>query len=218
MSQLALFDIPISQRSRPSLSGYSAAPSPRCEYLVAISLPPIIFDAVDRTKEELDHLLGGGNKWRWSKPHISLAIVKAARADEAVLVDLVRHGCDDHEPFDLHFSGYGHFQDSRTVFLNPVEKAPIEDLAIHLKTMVQLQKGMRPKEVWASLHPHMTIGKGLFGRGHFKLALELLDGRSYSARMLVDRVLLLRRGVNPTTSYERVGEFKLGSNLTETNR
>lgn len=161
-------------------------------------------------KADLDRMLGGGNKWRWSKPHITLFTAKAARADEPILVDLMRDGCTCYKPFDLHFSGYGHFQHSRTVFVNPIEKAPIEDLSVHLGTIVRLQVGMQPKEVWGSPHPHMTIGKGIFGRGQFEMALKFFEGRPYSAEMRVDGVLLLRRGVNPTTCYQPVGEFRLG--------
>jgi 2'-5' RNA ligase len=211
-SQLTLFSLPSVPAGKPAggRPPYRSPLSQRCQYLAVISPSPSIYAAVDAMKSDLDRMCGGNNKWRWSKPHITLFTLKAARSDEDLIRELLQVGCSGNRPFNLHFRGYGHFVETRTVFVDPVEKATIDKLRFRLQTLVQRQQGLGTYEIQSSLHPHMTIGKGLFRPGQFLTALRHFQGRPYSATMHVDHVLLLRRSIEPLSAYRPVSLFRLG--------
>lgn len=181
------------------------------EYLIVLSPPPAIAAEVERMKRHLHKKFGAEFSALWSKAHITLLLIHRARSNEARLCEIIRGVCAQHAVFDLHFDGYGCFQESRTVFVNPVEKERIAELGSDIGHFVLFDQMMAGKKVYLSPEPHMTIAKGLFKHGWFELAWRTFKDRTYAREMRAGKVLVLRRGMNPKTYYARACEIVLGS-------
>ena len=162
-------------------------------------------------KRYLHRLFGAEFSARWSKTHITLTMLRMEQGNEVRLCQILREVCAGHQAFDLHFSGYGHFVESRTVFVNPVEKEIIASLASDLAHFVRVDTEMARRAVFMSIDPHMTIAKSLFQNNWFHMAWNVFKDRTYARQMRADKIILLRRGMSPRTAYEPVAEFMLGS-------
>jgi 2'-5' RNA ligase len=205
-AQLALFDLPETRSARPA-PVLPRSLSPYEEYLFFLVMAPEIVDDVKALKNEFGALFGEFSS-RWSVGHITLAMARMARSDERLLLDLINTICRSHSAFPLHFSGFDHFLENRTIFIDPIEKEPIIHLGMHIEQALRSASGFKRLGVRATHWPHMTVLKGLFRKGQFKTAWEMLQARNYERAMLAERVVVFRRP-NRKSRCTFVGAFPL---------
>lgn len=206
MSSDLLFDLPpLPTTDAPERTPSRTAARPEyASYLFVISPPFHIAQEVERMKAHVEKLIGPFDARR-SKAHITLCHWTVLRSDEELLRTFVQRACNRHEAFDLRFDGYDRFAHSGTLYVDPVEKAPITALADDIVHHVRGARILRVKRGGGTGSPHMTIAKQL-GQEPLATAFAPFRDRPYARTMRVDRVLMLRI---ERPRHARVGEFLL---------
>lgn len=213
--QLALFDVPEAQCNAP-VHPNSAAPSLYQEFLFLLAPSHEIVADVRSLKDEFGAIFGEFPS-RHSVGHVTLIMARMAISDEARLVGLMRDVCGRLRPFPLHFDGFDHFIGNRTIFINPVEKASILELAFTIEHALKKATGFQRSAARVSPWPHMTVLKGMFRKGEFKEAWEMPKGRLFKRWMLAETVLVFRRP-DRKTRCTLVGAFMLGGSAPKASR
>ncbi len=191
---------PASELFQLPVSGY--------RYLLVISPAKEIVQAVDVIKAQVERAIGT-YRYRHSKAHITLFYADLPLECERDLCEGIARGVGTHVAFDLHYNGISHFADKRTIYIDPVEKRPIDDIrksvVDHARSFKRLKKlGIKPSD-----HPHLTIAAALETQ-QFEAAWELLAPHAYVREDRVTELLLLKRPRRPDAHYQTVQTFPLG--------
>lgn len=186
-----LFDVPV--------SGY--------RYLFVISPSKEIVAAVNVLKAKVADAIGP-YRYRHSKAHITMFYADLPVACERDLCEGIERGVAGHAPFYLNYDGITHFENKQTIYIDPVEKQPIDsvrkNVVAHVRSFKRLKKlGINPSD-----HPHLTIAAGL-EQGQFETAWELLAPHVFQRSDRVAELLLLKRPHRPDARYEHVRSFPL---------
>ena len=191
---------PASQLFHLPVSGY--------RYLLVISPAMEVAQAVDVLKAQVERAIGT-YRYRHSKAHITLFHADLPVECERDLCEGIERGAVGQRKFDLHYDGITHFENKQTIYIDPVEKLPIDSLrksvVAHTRSFKRLKKlGINPSD-----HPHLTIAAGL-ELPQFATAWALLAPHTFKREDRVMELILLRKGHRANDKYQQVRSFPLG--------
>ena len=176
-------------------------------FLLVISPAPELSALVKRLKTALAEQIGSFSG-RHSIPHITLFFADLPAECERDIIEGVAAGVVGHKAFTLRYDGITHFLDTKTIYIDPVDKdaiAPVrQSIVDHVSAFPDLRRAVRPTD-----HPHLTIAAGL-RPGQFDKAWEMLSPPDHKGEERVTEVLLLKRILKPGEHYQRVRSFPLG--------
>lgn len=176
-------------------------------FLLVISPAEELSARVTQWKDELSRQIGYFSG-RSSVPHITLFFADLPLDRERDVCDGVAAGVKGQRGFVLHYDGITHFPDSRTIYIDPVEKDAIGQVRRSIVDHVCGHRALK-KAVNETDHPHLTIAAGL-KPAQFATAWTLLAPHELHFEEHVGRVLLLRRSLQPGEKYVPVRSFRLG--------
>jgi len=176
------------------------------EYLLVISLPQAVVNDVKRYKHLVSNLCGRFDS-QFSTAHITIANIFIPIEREAGLLEQIKETAKVHTKFKLSLQNFAAFENTRTIYLNPVKKEPI--LAITKTAVNKIIYGKvisKKKQLVYWKNPHLTIAKKL-NPIQFKIAWQEFSKMKYQASFDVDCLTLLKRDEN--WNYKKFKEFKL---------
>lgn len=186
-----LFDLPV--------SGY--------RYLLVISPSTEITAAVEVLKAKVEEAIGP-YRYRHSKAHITLFYADLPVECERDLCEGIERGVAGHNTFDLRFDGITHFENKQTIYIDPVDKEPIDSLRRSVVSHTRSYKRLKKLGINSSDHPHLTIAAGL-QPGQFEAAWELLVPHTFHAEDRVSGITLLRKDLRVMDKYHHLRTFPL---------
>lgn len=176
-------------------------------FLLVIEPDPALSALVAGFKRDLAGRIGSFIG-RHSIPHITLFFADLPAECERDVIEGVAAGVVGQPSFPLRYDGVKHFPDQKTIYVDPVEKAEIAQLRQNIVEQVRaypsVQDGIRPTE-----HPHLTIAGGLRS-AQFRESWDFLAPHTHQSEQIVDRVVLLKRLLEPGERYVHVRSFPLG--------
>ncbi len=177
----------------------------RYRYLLVVSPCGEIVRAVAALKNQVADAVGLYT-YRHSKAHITLFYADLPVELERDLCEGIERGVAGHDTFDLNYDGITHFEDRRTIYIDPVGKQPIDALR---KSIVAHVRGFkRLKGVHPTDHPHLTIAAGLQPT-QFETAWALLTPHAFQYADRVAEIILLRKDLHAMDKYQHVRSFPL---------
>jgi len=187
-----LFDMPV--------SGY--------RYLLVISPSKEITRAVDILKEKVEEAIGS-YRYRHSKAHITLFFADLPAECERDLCEGIQRGVVGHDAFHLRYNGITHFENKQTIYIDPVDKQPINSVRKSIVAHVSSYKRLKKLGINPSDRPHLTIAAGL-QPNQFQAALGLLAPHAFEREDRVAEITLLRKDLRANDTYQHVRSFPLG--------
>jgi 2'-5' RNA ligase len=157
------------------------------ELFFLISPPRHIKSDVSVLKDDVEFLIGRKTEDRYSTAHISL--FKYSDRDERRMLHMMRFvqaRAMSIEPFNVFIKDFGtcHNGDYRTVYLDIVNKTPIQEV---------FEKTVKEDE---NFIPHLPIAKKLTVEEYYKCWPYLKNLRYSNQHFLCDRITVLARGEN----------------------
>lgn len=174
-------------------------------FMIVITPSSEVVTYVDRLKSEFYQAYG---KYRSmdSKPHISLCqFLMFDERQNNVLRSLQKSMSGIH-PFRLKLNGFGHFLNSRVIYLHVEQSEELESL----KNMFvySLQRLWIEKSKIVVRNHHLTVAKDIHP-GIFKSACDNYLKRSYQNSFIVDKLTVLRFAPYEA-KYSKVMDLELG--------
>lgn len=176
-------------------------------FLLTILPSPALSSEVRRLRALL-HPSIGSFSGRNTPPHITLCFLDLPEAHEPAIMEAVALGTKGLQPFALHYQGITHFPDERTIYIDPVEKDAIAAVRAPIVSAFKEDPALRDA-LHETEHPHLTIAAGL-KPAQFDKAWEMLAPHALQSEERVEEVVLLKRLLQPGTTYEPVHSFPLG--------
>ncbi|MBK9176521.1 MAG: 2'-5' RNA ligase family protein [Flavobacteriales bacterium] len=186
-----LFDVPV--------LGY--------RYLLVIRPSKEITAVVNVLKEKVEEAIGP-YRYRHSTAHITLFYADLPVECERDLCEGIARGVEGHGAFRLHYEGITHFENKQTIYIDPVEKQPIDSVRKSVVAYARSYKRLKKLGINPSDHPHLTIAAGL-KPAQFERAWESLAPHELRAEEQVTEVVLLRRAMREGERYAHVRSFVL---------
>lgn len=184
------------------------APESLYRFLLVIDPTPALSAEVVHLKELLVPAIGSFSG-RHTVPHLTLFVADLPGECELDMCEGIAAGVVGHKAFTLRYDGIRHFpEDTRTIFIDPVEKESIAPIRNSIVDHVRGFESMR-KSIKVTHHPHLTIAAGL-RPGQFDKAWEMLAPHEHRSEERVTQVVLLKRLLRPGARYEHVRSFPLG--------
>lgn len=176
-------------------------------YLLVVGPCDEIAQAVSKLKNQVANAVGEYT-YRHSKAHITLLRADLPVECERDLCEGIERGIVGHEAFDLRYDGIAHFEDKRTIYIDPVEKQPIDSVRKSIVAHVRRYKRLKKLGIKPSDHPHLTIAAGL-EPAQFETAWELLAPHTFHREDRVSGITLLRKDLRAMDKYQPVRTFPL---------
>lgn len=176
-------------------------------FLIMIDPGPTIAQEVMGLRERL-HAGIGAFTGAATLPHLTLCLADLPYEYIRDVSEGVSIGCLGQRPFDLRFEGIRHFDDKRTIYIDPVQKAPIAALRKSVADHVCGFQRVKRLGVRLTEHPHLTLAAGLKPQ-QFEAAWALLAPHTYKGAVRVNEVKLLARELTPGSVYQHVRTFAL---------
>ena len=174
-------------------------------YLLVISPSQEIIRAVASLKNLVADGVGPYT-YRHSIAHITLLYADLPVELERDLCEGIERGVAGYDVFDLRYDGITHFEDKRTIYIDFVDKQPIDSvrksIVAHVRSYKRL-KGVHPTD-----HPHLTIAAGLQPT-QFETAWEFLAPHTFQGVHRVAEITLLRKDLLANDKYQHVRTFPL---------
>ncbi|MCB9184707.1 MAG: 2'-5' RNA ligase family protein [Flavobacteriales bacterium] len=176
-------------------------------FLLTILPSPALSAEVQRLRVLL-HPAIGSFSGRNTPPHITLCFLDLPEAHESAVIEAIARGTYGQQPFTLHYHGITHFPDKRTIYIDPVEKDAIASVRVPIVDALKNDSGLS-EALRETDHPHLTIAAGL-KPAQFEKAWAMLAPHELQSDERVGEVVLLKRPLQPGTTYEPVRSFPLG--------
>lgn len=176
-------------------------------FLLTILPSPALSAEVQRLRALL-HPAIGSFSGRNTPPHITLCFLDLPEAHEPAVIGAIARGTAGLQPFTLHYHGITHFPDKRTIYIDPVEKEVIASVRVPIVSALKVNDALR-EALRETDHPHLTIAAGL-KPAQFEQAWEMLAPHQHESEEQVGELVLLKRPLQPGTSYEPLKSFPLG--------
>jgi 2'-5' RNA ligase len=182
-------------------------------YLVVISPSQQMIGDVARLKANVAQAIG---PFRSEKAiaHITLLYAYLPIHYERDIMAAITRAVADHQPFEVLFNGIGHFPDKTSVFIDPVEKAPIIAVRKSIRRSIQGNPALKRLGIHATSQPMITMARHLEPE-QFHLAWQALAPHQYHQNEQIDQVILLRGGQREGEKYQQVGTFMLKASPTQ---
>ncbi|MEJ5961481.1 2'-5' RNA ligase family protein [Pedobacter immunditicola] len=128
------------------------------------------------------------------KPHLTLTKFIQSEKMEQAIVDDIEKFSRSIKPFDLIFSGFGHFP-RHTVYINILNPSPVVDIVENFKSGFKqiLTCTEQYKPIFVT-KPHLTIARGMKDVQHEQAWLEW-ENRKFEASFKVEEVVLLKKAI-----------------------
>jgi 2'-5' RNA ligase len=181
---------------------------PIFRYLLVISPSQALIDAVSRWKKLLTARIGAFRSDH-AIAHITLLYAYLPVEYERDVCEGITQGIPGRSAFTLHFDGIKHFPDQRTIYLDPIEKAPIIALRKSVRDRLRSDERLKKLGVHATTQPHLTIARHL-KPGQFETAWEALAPHEHRSEEFVSSIVLLRSSVDGADKHHVVRSFPLG--------
>jgi len=169
--------------------GLFDVPAELYRFLLVISPSKDLSALVSRLKTALAEQIGSFSG-RHSIPHITLFYADLPLECERDICEGVANGVIRHKAFTMRYEGIGHFEDKKTIYVDPVDKeliAPVRSSIVrHVRSFPRM-KGIKPTD-----RPHLTIAAGL------KPKVEPRSCRRQ--HMSTSSPAAVKRGSNPPTA------------------
>ena len=175
-------------------------------FLIMIDPGPTIAQEVMGLRERL-HAGIGAFTGAATLPHLTLCLADLPYEYIRDVSEGVSIGCLGQRPFDLRFEGIRHFDDKRTIYIDPVQKDAIATVRTSIVTTLKGNDLLR-EAIRETDHPHLTIAAGL-KPAQFDKAWELLAPHEHTSDERVCEVILLKRLLQQSARYEHVRSFPL---------
>ncbi len=192
------------KRSDPGAALFNL-PAELYRFLLVISPSNDLSALASRLKTALAEQIGSFSG-RHSIPHITLFYADLPLECERDICEGVANGVIGHKAFTLRYEGIVHFEDKKTIYVDPVDKeliAPVRrSIVRHVRSFPRM-KGIKPTD-----RPHLTIAAGL-KPAQFDKAWEMLAPHEHRSEERVTQVTLLKRLLEAGARYEHVRSFPL---------
>jgi 2'-5' RNA ligase len=142
----------------------------------------------------------------WSKPHITLAKFVTWDMMEERIVNKFHHIAMGFYPFKIELKDFGSYP-SHTIFINVTTKIPVQELSKQLRVAQRMMKAHPDYDPHFLTDPHLTIARKLKPWQYEKGWLEY-SNRHFSAKMIADSMLLLKRPGGEKNAYQVVRRFE----------
>ena len=137
-----------------------------------------------------------------SKPHITLINFGALNQEQELLIQKINEALSFHYSFDVELKNFAHFG-THTIYAALANPSSVVGLVKSLREKLYFLN----KRAFFSLHPHLTIAKGL-SEDRFYPAMASFHKKQYSASFHVGSIVLMKRK-DKFMKYEMVKEFEL---------
>lgn len=150
---------------------------PLYAYLVVLSPPGIVREAITKIKEELNSISDISDRNLHSIAHITLV---DKLTDDVLFPETITEFVDGSKPFTITIAGWDYFDhgQSVTVYLKVLDPEPITELMIAVKS-----KARAPHISLAKKIPHST----------FEALRPYLENLNYSATWICHEVIVLKK-------------------------
>jgi 2'-5' RNA ligase len=141
-----------------------------------------------------------------TKPHITLAKFVTWNMMEEKVVTNFRHIAMGACPFKIELKDFGSYP-SHTIYINVATKLPVQELSKQLRSVQRLMKAHPDHDPHFISDPHLTIARKLKPWQYEKGWLEY-SHRHFSAKIVADSMLLLKRPFDEKRGYQIVERFE----------
>ena len=174
------------------------------EYLLVLSPNEELRNRIRAVKQRFYDSYGTAMSLH-GRPHLTLVKFFTWSAVEERIISRLQQIAMAQMPFKIELKDFGSYP-SHTIYINVITKLPVQDLVGRLKTAQRLMKADPERAPHFMSDPHFTIARKLLPWQFEKGWLEY-SNRHFSAKMIADAMLLLRRpaGEGP---YQIVRRFE----------
>lgn len=163
------------------------------QYLFTITLDSEIEAQVIGFKKELFEQIGEFSSMH-SRPHITIGTMLIDESKEEALMQLIGGVCQNTQPFQIHFEGFGCFK-AHTVFARLGQLQAVRDF---MTACEKSTLGFPAKKKWKpkAKNPHLTIGREL--AKNYKDAKAFFEEKPFIANSWISALRVQKRPENGT--------------------
>jgi 2'-5' RNA ligase len=174
------------------------------EYLIVLSPNEELRNRISGIRKEFNEVYRPSMPLN-GKPHLALVRFVTWDMLEEKLVNRFHHIAMGFVPFKVELMGFGSFP-SHSIYINVATKIPVQHLVKELRSAQKLMKADPEQEPHFITEPFIPVARKLLPWQYEKGWLEY-SHRHFSAKMIVDGMLLLKRPVGEK-SYRVVQRFE----------
>lgn len=186
----------------------NAGYTPVNEYLIVISPKEEIKEKVQFLKNEIHSLINLPNDKRFATAHITLFELLNPKIREEDLIQWLKDGVSNVEPFHVQLIDFGvfmHGENIRTLYFKVLNHEPIKELYSVLRSKARFRISKK------TLTPHLTIVKSISVK-ELDIIFDSKINLHYQNEFETKSLLILKREIlgNTKTSFELVSEVFFG--------